>query len=197
MFKTVCKVAAAAMLLSVASAGSVYAAGEHEGPIRKLATSAAMAGVKDPAVIAAIKAQNAKTAGLSEAEIVKMDKQWRAEVKSSGGPLINGVLQNQLSAFLKKVKSDSKGSFSEIFVMDAKGLNVGQSDVTSDYWQGDEAKWQKTYKVGPSAMHIGGVKMDESSQTLQSQLSLSIVDPANNQVIGAVTIGVNVESLAQ
>jgi len=197
MFKTVCKIAAAAALFSAVSAGSVYAAGEHEGPMRKLAASSAMAWVKDPAIVAAIKAQNAKTAGLSEAEIIKMDKQWRAEVKSSGGPLIEGVLKNQLSAFLKKVKADYKGAFSEIFVMDAKGLNVGQSDVTSDYWQGDEAKWQKTYPVGPNAMHIGKVSMDESSQTLQSQLSLSIVDPANNQVIGAVTVGVNVESLAK
>jgi hypothetical protein len=25
---------------------------------------------------------------------------------------------------------------------------VGQSDVTSDYWQGDEGKWQKTFGTG-------------------------------------------------
>jgi hypothetical protein len=84
----------------------------------------------------------------------------------------------------------------EIFVMDNKGLNVGQSDITSDYWQGDEAKWQKTYSVGASAIHISDVAKDESTQSFQSQLSLPVVDPANNQVIGAVTIGINVEQIA-
>jgi hypothetical protein len=79
--------------------------------------------------------------------------------------------------------------------MDAKGLNVGQSDLTSDYWQGDEAKWKKTYLVGPKAMHVGGVKTDQSTQTLQSQLSMAVVDPASGKVIGAVTVGVNVEQL--
>ena len=70
--------------------------------------------------------------------------------------------------------------------MDMKGLNVGQSDVTSDYWQGDEAKWQKTYGVGPSAVLIDEVEFDDSSQTYQSQVSIAVV---------AVTVGVNVEML--
>ena len=107
------------------------------------------------------------------------------------------LLSNALSSYLKTVKAVSQGLYTEIFVMDNKGLNVGQSDVTSDYWQGDEAKWKKTYKVGPQAMHIGKVKTDESTQTLQSQLSLSIADPDSGQVIGAVTVGVNVEQLGQ
>jgi hypothetical protein len=196
MTKTFIKTAAIAIAASVISTAAL-AAGEHEAPMTELAKSGAVGWIKDPAVVEAIKAQNGKTGGLSEAEIIKMDKQWRAEVKGSGGPMIEGVLKNALSDFLKKVKADSQGKFTEIFVMDGKGLNVGQSDVTSDYWQGDEAKWQKTYKVGASAIHIGKVSMDELTQTLQSQLSLPIVDPANNAVIGAVTIGVNVEALGQ
>jgi len=44
-------------------------------------------------------------------------------------------------------------------------------------------------------MHVGGVKTDESTQALQSQLSMSVVDPASGKVIGAVTVGVNVEQL--
>jgi hypothetical protein len=83
--------------------------------------------------------------------------------------------------------------YTEIFVMDNKGLNVGQSDVTSDYWQGDEAKWQKTYQVGPDAIHVSDVEQDESSQVFQAQVSVPVVD--GGQVIGAVTVGVNVDAL--
>ncbi|MEM8755288.1 MAG: hypothetical protein AAGF90_20180, partial [Pseudomonadota bacterium] len=75
----------------------------------------------------------------------------------------------------------------------AKGLNVGQSAKTSDYWQGDEAKWRETYLVGPDAIHVSDVEEDESTQTFQIQVSLPIVD--GGAPIGAVTVGVDVEHL--
>jgi hypothetical protein len=102
---------------------------------------------------------------------------------------------NPASAYLKKIEADSKGLFSEIFVMDAKGLNVAQSEVTSDYWQGDEPKWQQTFPKGKDAIHISDVEKDESTQTYESQVSVPVVDPANGSVIGAITVGVNVELL--
>ncbi len=83
----------------------------------------------------------------------------------------------------------------EVFVMDDKGLNVGQSAVTSDYWQGDEAKWQKSYGAGAGAIFVDEVEKDESTQALQSQVSIAISDPASNEVIGAITLGINVEGL--
>ena len=116
----------------------------------------------------AIMAQNSKTAGYDQATIDTLDKTWRAEVDASSKPMIEGILANSASAYLKKAQEDSEGLFTEIFAMDAKGLNVGQSSVTSDYWQGDEAKWQKTYSVGADALHISEVEQDESTQTFQS-----------------------------
>ncbi len=140
-----------------------------------------------------VKAQNSKHGGMSETEIIALDKQWRAETAASDQPLIRQVLATPLSSYLAEVKEKSGGKYTEIFVMDSVGLNVGQSDVTSDYWQGDEAKWQQTFKVGPDAIHIGDVEMDESTQQLQVQLSLPVVE--NGAVIGAVTIGINVDAL--
>jgi len=170
-------------------------ADEFEAPMKKLADSEVRMWLKDPAVVNAVKAQNQKHAGLTQADVDKLDKQWRAETGASSQPMIQAVLSNDLSKFLKGKKEGSNGLYTEIFVMDNKGLNVGQSDVTSDYWQGDEAKWQKTYSVGADAVHVSEVKKDESTQAFQGQLSLPVVDPANNQVIGAITIGINVEHL--
>lgn len=159
------------------------------------AKTKAPAWINNAVVVNAVKAQNAKNASLTQAEIDKMDKQWMAETKASAKPMIDAVLGNELSKYLKKVEADSQGLITEIFVMDDKGLNVGQSEVTSDYWQGDEAKWQKTFKVGPDAVHISDVSQDESTQRFQSQLSLPVVDPDTKKVIGAVTIGLDVENL--
>ena len=149
--------------------------------------------LSDPAVINAIKAQNEKNAGVTEADIDSLDKQWRAEAKAGSGPLVDGTLGNELSAFLKGKKDAGGGIFSEIFVMDNKGLNVGQSDVTSDYMQGDEAKWQKTYSVGPDAVFIDEVEFDDSTESFQSQISATISD--GGAAIGAITLGINVEEL--
>ncbi|MFX4223771.1 MAG: hypothetical protein ACMVO3_24030 [Thalassobaculum sp.] len=151
--------------------------------------------ISDPVVVEAVKAQNVETGGLSEADIDTLDKQWRAEAEAGSGPLIDKVLANKLSAFLKEKKEASGGLFSEIFVMDAKGLNVGQSDVTSDYMQGDEDKWQKTYPVGPDAVFIDEVEFDDSSGQFQSQANVTVTDPATGQAIGAITLGINVEKL--
>jgi hypothetical protein len=152
--------------------------------------------LNDKAVITAVKEQNAKHAALSQAEIDKLDKDWRAQVDAAQKPLIDGVLKNQLSTFLAAKKAESKGVITEVFVMDDKGLNVGQSDITSDYWQGDEGKWQKTFKVGPEAVFLDKVEKDESTQTLQMQVSVSIKDPETGKVIGAATFGININELS-
>jgi len=143
----------------------------------------------------AVKAQNAKHASLSQSDIDDLDKKWRAENSASDKPLISATLSNALSKYLAQVKQESEGVFTEIFVMDNKGLNVGQSDATSDYWQGDEAKWQKTFSVGNGAVHISDLSKDESTQEIQVQLSVAVSDAGGNSVIGAITLGVNLDNL--
>ena len=146
-------------------------------------------------VVNSVKAQNTRNADLAQADIDKLDKAWRAETKKSGGAMIDKTISNDLSAYLKKLKSDAKGLFTEIFVMDNRGLNVGQSDLTSDYWQGDEAMWKETFLVGADAVHISKVEFDESSQTYQAQVSVAISDPETKTVIGAATFGVNADAI--
>lgn len=178
-------------------AGSAQAGAPSADEIRAAVESKAQIWASDAAVVDSVKAQNTRTAALSQADVDSLDKQWRAETKASTKPLIDETLGNPLSAYLKQVKNDGGGLYTEIFVMDNKGLNVGQSDVTSDYWQGDEAKWRKTFLVGAGTVHVGEVEFDESSQTYQSQVSMPIVDPATSTVIGALTIGVDVGALGQ
>ncbi len=181
----------AAMLLSPAA----LAATDQEKALNDLATGQIKSWVADATVIDAVRAQNKKNAGLSQDQIDKLDKQWRAETKASSKPLIDSVLATVLSKHLKGVKDKGAGLFTEIFVMDDKGLNVGQSDVTSDYWQGDEGKWKKTFLAGPNAVFVDEVEFDESTQTYQAQISVSIADPDTGKVIGSITVGVNIELL--
>lgn len=180
-----------AMLMSPAA----LAATDQEKALNDLATGEIRSWVAEAIVIDAIRAQNKKNAGISQDRIDKLDKQWRAETKATSRPLIDSVLATALSRHLKGVKEKGKGLYTEIFVMDNKGLNVGQSDVTSDYWQGDEGKWQKTFLVGPDAVFVDEVEFDDSTQTYQAQVNVAIADPDTGKVIGSITVGVNVELL--
>lgn len=181
--------------ISAAIHAPAMAANDYEQQIRSEVVPKVQSWIANPMVITAIRAQNQSHSGLTQSQIDSKDKQWRSETSAGGGALIDAVLGNGLSKYLAGVKNDGRGIYTEIFVMDNKGLNVGQSDVTSDYWQGDEAKWKKTYLVGPDAVLIDEVEFDESTQTFQSQLSLAVVDPNTGETIGAVTIGVNVDML--
>lgn len=182
--------------MAVAALVSVpAAAGEFDAGLTKFLNQQIRPLLADPVLVAAIKAQNKNHASLDEAGIAELDKTWRAEAKAGGGALINGVLANPLSRLLKARQDASGGLIVEMFVMDAKGLNVGQSGITSDYMQGDEPKWQKSFGAGPNATFIDEVDFDESSDSFLSQVSTTIVDPADGKPIGAITVGVNVEKL--
>ncbi|MEL7471337.1 MAG: hypothetical protein AAFN27_22990 [Pseudomonadota bacterium] len=174
--------------------GTAYA-NEFEPALRELAEQKIMQIASDPAIIAAIQARNADTGGMAEDAIIALDKQWRAEVGGASTPTISPVLGGPVADMLRAVRDESEGLFTEIFVMDMVGLNVAASDTTSDYWQGDEAKWQQTYKAGAGAVHISEVELDESTQSYQSQISVVISDPSSGTPIGAATFGVNVEFL--
>ena len=175
--------------------GGQALAQDHVGPITDYVKANVETWLSDPVVIGAINEQNAAHAGLTQADIDALDKQWRAEVDAGAKPLIDKVMGNALSKFLADKQAEAGGMITEAFVMDNKGLNVGQSEITSDYWQGDEAKWQKTYPVGPGTIFVDGVDKDESTQRLQSQVSIAISDPATGQAIGAITLGIDVEGL--
>jgi hypothetical protein len=145
--------------------------------------------LNNPVVINAIKAQNEKNAALTEEQIKDLDKKWA----EGDAAVIDPVLNNDLSKYLKDVVAKGDGLYTEIFITDNKGLNVGQSDKTSDFWQGDEPKWQNTYPKGADAVEIGKVELDESTQTYQVQLSTTVSDAG--APIGAVTIGLNADKV--
>ncbi|MGJ3259538.1 MAG: hypothetical protein ACFE0S_08035 [Rhodospirillales bacterium] len=144
-----------------------------------------------PVALIALKAQNKRHAGLTEDKIIEFDKAWRAERKQDVQPLIAQLFGSPLSTYLTRIQAGSLGLYSEIFVMDAVGLNVGLSSVTSDYWQGDEGKWQKTFKVGPDAVFIDEPEYNDDTRTERVQVNMTISDPETNEALGAITVEVN------
>lgn len=172
---------------------SVVIADEYNERISNIFNNKIKPWLSDPVIIKALKKQNEAHASYDDAKIQELDVTWRKEAKVGGGDFIDQLLSRDLSKFLKAKKAEHGSLITEAFVMDNKGMNVGQSDITSDYMQGDELKWQKTYKVGPNAVFIDDVDFDESTGKFQVQVSASVKDPDTNEVLGAITLGMNIE----
>ncbi|WP_417804141.1 hypothetical protein [Thalassospira lucentensis] len=170
------------------------------GDPSELITDKMIQGVREwlsnPVVALSITSQNLLRKDMTQDAIDAADKQWRAEREADDQPLVAAIVTNPLSGYLTQVQAQSGGLFAEIFVMDAVGLNVGQSSITSDFWQGDEAKFQKTFPNGPNAVFIDEAEYNEDSDTWRSQLSMTMSDE-DRQPIGAVTIEINLTELAR
>lgn len=178
-----------------AGLGLAPAEADDAASLQAFVETGALTFVEDPVLVTAVRAQNEANAGLGQSEIDALDQAWRAEIGRSDSPTIDAVLDNAASDFLRARIEAENGLFTEIFVMDALGLNVATATTTSDYWQGDEAKFSETYPQGPGATHFGEIEKDESTGSYQAQISRTLTDPETGEAIGAVTIGVNAEML--
>lgn len=143
---------------------------------------------KDPAIVKAVAAQNALRMTL--AQIKETDTAWmagKAEVR------VRELLGNACSARIKGLVLQSP-AYVEAFVMDNQGALVGLNGKTSDYWQGDEAKWQKSYNGGKGQVFVDKAHYDPSARAILVQVSVPVLD--GDATIGAITIGVDASKLA-
>ncbi|MBC2772270.1 hypothetical protein H6M51_05320 [Rhizobium sp. AQ_MP] len=145
-------------------------------------------------VTVSVEAQNKRLMELTQDKIDELDNQWKAEREAADKPLIAATLSNPLSVYLARIQGKSLGLYAEIFVMDQNGLNVGQSSVTSDFWQGDEDKFQKTFDVADDAMFVDAPEWDDEAKIWRNQVSFTLLD-ASKKKIGAVTVELNLTEL--
>ncbi|HEY9537054.1 MAG TPA: hypothetical protein VIS03_05620 [Kiloniellaceae bacterium] len=181
---------AAVAILSLAWAGPAAA---DERLIRDYLVDEVRQWSSSPVVMMTLEASNARYLGLDQAGIQALDQQWVAEREVEDQPLITAVLSSPLSSYLTRIQADSQGLFTAIFVMDRSGLNAGQSAITSDFWQGDEAKFQKTFQVGPDAIFVDDIEINEDTGAEIAQLNMSIAQ--DGKLVGAITVDVNLTEL--
>lgn len=194
MRRALVSVAVGTCLWSLPIIGSM-AGDVHIGPVTAYVEANVRSWILDSVIVEALKDHNERHAHLAQADIDRMDAEWRSQRSSDHHPLIDSVTGTPLSKFLKAKQAASGGAITEIFVIDAKGLSIGESEPSSDYWQGDELKWQKTYPAGAGALFVDRAEKDESTQTLQSQASLTVSDPQTHKPIGTLTVGINLDAL--
>lgn len=194
-----CKIVALTALLGLphlaAAQTDVPEKEEFAARVARLAETELVSWIEDPIIIDAVREQNVRNEGMTDAEVERLDKAWRAERKAGHKPMIWDLLDRLHSILLRDRRESSDGVVTEIIVMDKYGLNAAISDETSDFFQGDEAKYQDTYLIGAEAVHVGDYEYDDSTQKWQTQVSLTVTDPESGEPIGAVTFGIDLSKL--
>ncbi|MEW6236063.1 MAG: cache domain-containing protein [Candidatus Omnitrophota bacterium] len=148
----------------------------------------------DPIIVKAVKEENAKKKTLEQ--VKAMDEKW---TKTPGiADYMKAMMESECSKHLITKLLKSQPFFDEIFVMDNLGANVAMTDKTSDYWQGDEDKFKKSFNEGKGGIDIGDVKFDDSTQAYLVQISVPVKEVVDKEtkkeiVIGAITIGINID----
>ena len=128
--------------------------------------------------------------------ILQIEEQWKSsdpdEPNSVAFYLINNPTSDALrSIMIEDQQSNSQFKYAEIFLTNQYGVNIAQSDKTSDYIQDDETWWQKAKQNG-IFLSEGGY--DESAGVYASDIAIKILDE-NGNFIGVIKAVVNVESI--
>jgi len=135
-------------------------------------------------IIQAILASNEKNKGLTTAEINRLDQNWRNN-NNMENSLIKELISNECARFLE-IFDLKNPQLIELFVMDNRGLLVGTINITSDYNQGDEAKWSEVF--GKDQIWCGQLEYDESTLSHGVQVSVPVKD------IGAICATISLKN---
>ena len=160
-----------------------------DAKVKTFAKDKLVAVITDEVLVREIKAQNAKKVPL--AEIQAIDKTWTGA--ESELPIQKEKLTNATAEAIRGL-GKTLPALREVFAMDDQGANVGQNNLTSDYWQGDEDKWKKSFADRKGGVDVGKPKFDKSANATLQQVSLPVID-ADGSVVGAITFGVALEAL--
>ena len=172
----------------VTGAGVVLAGEKAPQKVVDLANSNLVKLGEDPVIVAAVKAENAK--GKTFDQIKAMDEKWKAHAGIAD--YMEAIMESEYGKHIRKIQ-ESAPYYAEIFIMDNQGANVAMTDKTSDYWQGDEAKFKKSYNGGAGFVFVDEVEFDDSTQAYLVQVSVPVKD--GDKVIGAITFGIDVDKV--
>ncbi|EPJ50996.1 MAG: hypothetical protein OFPI_18670 [Osedax symbiont Rs2] len=136
-------------------------------------------------IIEAVRAHNQLK--IPMALIKQRDRQWIASSTDSAFKL--SLQRNRAGALLKSTVLRNRAIYSEAFLVDNRGANVGAYPATSDYWQGDEEKFTIAFNAGRGQLLITPVSFDQSTFTFAAQIAAPVV---NDQgiTIGVLFIGI-------
>src|SRR4029079_4187276 len=114
----------------------------------------------------------------------EIDAAWQKGGDPEG--IATALMQNECAQALQAVLASNPG-WGEAFATDARGAIVCMSQRTSDYWQGDEAKFTRAWAGGAGALFVSAAEKDESTGLQLFHISVPVM--VAGKVGGVLTFG--------
>lgn len=133
--------------------------------------------------------QNQQLSDLST--LMQLDSQWQQQLSEQKSGLATKMLASSASKLLQSWQAKYAGLVTEVILMDAQGTNAAISNLTTDYWQGDEMPFLGMFEqTAPYFFDV--VEYDQSTRRFQVKLSIP-VKTKQQSPIGVLSIGIDVE----
>ena len=129
-----------------------------------------------------------------DAERVKrLDREWQATRKVPAD--LASTMTSEAAALLRDTTRNDP-IYREILLTDRSGRLVAASNVTTDYYQGDEAWWREAFNDGEQGrVSITDVRWDESAHVLALDIAVPVPDVSSERPAGVLMVVADVREM--
>ena len=182
--------------LNSCMAGHLALSDEEERRIRALSESLiseVSSALDIPQIIASGPRQESFT------DVMTQDSMWQALAPFASTQLADRILDLAGSRTLHGWKAAQGGLVTEVMIMNSMGTLAAMSQLTTDYWQGDEAKFQRVLDAtrqgleGMEALYISPIHYDASTSRFQVTVSAPVSPISDGVPLGVLTLGLDAE----
>jgi len=144
---------------------------------------------------------NEEFGGLSDVReyIDKKEREWRASGKQEITPFMEGLINNELAREMRRMfieyyeEEYGYKVIAEVFVTNKYGVNIAQTQKTTDYRQDDEEWWQRTKTDG---IFVGDIEYDESADIYSTVIAIRI-DNVEGDFEGEIKAVINIREIIE
>ena len=187
---------------------TMHVTSDEERQLRVMVDQAVMPLLKNDKLRAFLRFSNRQHQVLDMDRIQQLDEIWKAasDEKIAVPEWIPALLATPESQLLKQWQNRQQGVFNEVLLTDSRGLLVAGSEMTSDYWQGDEEKVIRPlhmasttpteylygwFDQGDGKNSTALIEYDDSTRQFLVHVSYLIRDKQG--VTGILCLGINLE----
>lgn len=134
------------------------------------------------------------------AEVLNIDGKWQALAPEATLPLAARILALPASKTLGAWQASHQGLVTEAMMVNNLGTVAAMSQLTSDFWQGDEPKFLEVAGGDLSAeshplkaLFISPIHYDQSTARFQISISVPIFSDNGDSPNGAIVLGLDIE----
>lgn len=134
------------------------------------------------------------------AEVLSIDSKWQALAPKAELPLASHIRNLPASQTLENWQRSYQGLVTEVMLVNSMGTIAAMSQLTSDYWQGDEPKFLEvagseltTEPRDRNFLFVSPVRYDQSTTRFQISVSAPLFSGDDKAPNGVIVLGLDIE----